>query len=257
MITEDRVTDKDSDWWNSLTSFFVFMFLKPPLKRHIENFKKVRKLFSNVTLVVSVSRKNEMMFEFIFLPHPSLGELWPVPGWSSFSNLLTLTSSVVIQHNDSMVGLYQGGSYTSTEQMSKYPNILERECWCVGSMVVSQMCGGGWGVFSLSLWHDNSPQCLGCITEYLVSGGGQIIAVFFISPSPPPSPTKQPIISRSRGISANLIPIFQIFLMTNEKGLRHLVSIKTLQHSSDKLILKFCFCPQGNYCWSSQGQLER
>ena len=134
-------------------------------------------------------------------------------------------------------------SYTPTEQMSKYlPEYLrerERE-----RERVSQMCGGG---RSLSLWQDNSPQCLGCITEYLVSGGGQIIAVFFISPSPP-SPTKQPIISRSRGISANLIPIFQIFLMTNEKGLRHLVSIKTLQHSSDKLILKFCFQPQCNYC---------
>ena len=175
--------------------------------------------------------------------------MWPVPGLSSFSNLLAVTSPVLIHHNDSMDRLssyqeraaYFLHSHWADVQIS--PRILERERERERERV-SQMCGGG---RSLSLWQDNSPQCLGCITEYLVSGGGQIIAVFFISPSPP-SPTKQPIISRSRGISANLIPIFQIFLMTNEKGLRHLVSIKTLQHSSDKLILKFCFQPQRNYC---------
>ena len=136
------------------------------------------------------------------------------------------------------IGLYRGGSYTSTEQMSKYPNILEtergRECGTLkvveGWLWLWQMCGGG---SSLSLWHDTSPLCVrGClasITEYLVSGGDQIIAVFFILSPPLSSPrTQQPIISKSRGIFANLILIFQIFLLTNEQGLRHLVSINTL-----------------------------
>ena len=38
-----------------------------------------------------------------------LWELWPVPGWSSFFNLLTLTSSGLIQHNDSMDRLIPRG----------------------------------------------------------------------------------------------------------------------------------------------------
>ena len=113
-------------------------------------------------------------------------------------------------------------------------------------------------MFPVIMTRYKSPVCGGClpsITEYLVSGGDQIIAVFFIPPPPPPSPrTQHPIISKSRGIFANLILIFQIFLLTNEQGLRHLVSINTLTSTHitsrpDKLILKLCFYPttQRNY----------
>ena len=87
-------------------------------------------------------------------------------------------------------------------------------------------------MFPVIMTRYKSPVCGGClasITEYLVSGGDQIIALFFIPSPPPPSPrTQQPIISKSGGIFANLILIFQIFLLTNEQGLRHLVSINTL-----------------------------
>ena len=56
-------------------------------------------------------------------------------------------------------------------------------------------------LFPVIMTRYKSPVYLGClasITEYLVSGGDQIIAVFFI-PSPPLSSprTQQPIISKS------------------------------------------------------------
>ena len=169
-----------------------------------------------------------------------MGELWPVPpvpGWSSFFNLLTLTSSGLIHHNDSMDRLIPRGFLhfnRADVQIPKYTwDLRARKCSTLevgGEARRWQMCGGG---CSLSLWHDTSPLCVrGClasITEYLVSGGDQIIALFFIPSPPPPSPrTQQPIISKSGGIFANLILIFQIFLLTNEQGLRHLVSINTL-----------------------------
>ena len=167
-----------------------------------------------------------------------MGELWAVPGWSSFFNLLTLTSSGLIHHNDSMDRLIPRGFLhfnRADVQIPKYTWDRERErvwniegCWRLAVTVTDVRRR----IFPVIMTRYKSLVCVGClasITEYLVSGGDQIIAVFFI-PSPPLSSprTQQPIISKSWGIFANLILIFQIFLLTNEQGLRHLVSINTL-----------------------------
>ena len=168
------------------------------------------------------------------------------------------------------IGLYRGGSYTSTEQMSKYPNILETwerenvQHWRLEARRGDDRC-----VEEDVPCHYDTIQ-VPCVwrmsTKYnwIFSQWGRSdnCRVFYSSPTPSSPRTQHPIISKSRGIFANLILIFQIFLLTNEQGLRHLVSINTLTSTHiiswpDKLILKLCFYPQRNYCQSSQWQFEK
>ena len=205
-----------------------------------------------------------------------MGELWPVPGWSSFFNLLTLTSSGLIQHNDSMDRLIPRGflgSDTSTQQMSKYPNILESQRDREKMLSIEGWRRGG----GCDRCAEEDVPChydtiqVPCVWRmsskynWIFSQWGRSdnCRVFYSSPTPSLSPrTQHPIISKSRGIFANLILIFQIFLLTNEQGLRHLVSINTLTSthitSARQINPKIMFLSTTYLLvWSSQWEFER